>query len=237
MLRALLPPLLLAVGAAGRWQPTPDTVRPRVVREQVLWVSGEGRGGVHTFRVPLVVATPGGALLACAEGRKQSAGDVGAKVIACRRSPDGGATWGPTEVAADDGWGGDGLNLGALLSVGPEVLLLFARCAHPPQPCGPPTTLLLRSRDGGRSWGPPQNLSGVVGGEVFAPGPGSGIQKQSPPFRGRLVFCGHGTLERDGVSLLLSDDGGVSWRRGGVLPAIPFGAPRHPRDFTPDECQ
>ncbi|XP_049648977.1 sialidase-1 [Accipiter gentilis] len=233
----LLPGLLLAIGAAARWAATPETVRPRVVREQLLWVSGEGRGGVHTFRVPLVVVTPGGALLACAEGRKRSAADVGAKVIACRHSPDGGATWGPTRVAADDGSAGDGLSLGALAVAGGEVLLLFARCAHPPQACGPPSTHLLRSRDGGRSWGPPQNLSGVVGNEVFAPGPGYGIQKQRAPGRGRLVFCGHGTLERDGVLLLLSDDGGQHWRRGGALPAIPFGAPRHPRDFTPDECQ
>ncbi|XP_066065515.1 LOW QUALITY PROTEIN: sialidase-1 [Chamaea fasciata] len=229
--------LLLAAGAAAGWVPTPETVRPRLVREQVLWVSGGPRGGVHTFRVPLVVAAPGGALLACAEGRKRSAADVGAKIIACRRSADRGATWGPTLVAADDGWGEDGLNLGALLVAGGRVLLLFARCAHPPRPCGPPGTLLLRSRDGGRSWGPPQNLSDVLHGEVFAPGPGSGIQKQRPPFRGRLVFCGHGTPERDGVSLLLSDDGGRRWRRGGVLPAIPFGAPRKPHDFTPDECQ
>ncbi|XP_050163621.1 LOW QUALITY PROTEIN: sialidase-1 [Myiozetetes cayanensis] len=159
MLRALLPPLLLAVGAAGRWQPTPDTVRPRVVREQVLWSE---RGGPRGSTPP---RAPGGrhargALLACAEGRKRSAGDVGAKVIACRRSPDGGATWGPTEVAADD--------------------------------------------------------------------------EAETPFRGRLVFCGHGTLERDGVSLLLSDDGGPPGAGG--LPAILFGPPA-PHDFTPDECQ
>ncbi|XP_072777190.1 sialidase-1 isoform X1 [Taeniopygia guttata] len=247
--------LLLPPHGDARWVATPDTVRPRLLREQVLWVSGGGPpfpgvsrhgaggsppflGGVHTFRVPLLVAPPGGALLACAEGRKRSAADVGAKIIACRRSPDRGATWGPTQVVADDGWGGDGLSLGALAVLGGgEVLLLFARCAHPPQACGPPSTLLLRSPDGGRSWGPPLNLSEVVGGEVFAPGPGSGIQKRLEPFRGRLLFCGHGTLERDGVSLLLSDDGGRSWRRGGVLPAIPFGAPRRPHDFTPDECQ
>ncbi|XP_069739051.1 sialidase-1 [Phaenicophaeus curvirostris] len=235
---ALPAALLLAIGAASaRWAATPESVRPRVVREQLLWVSGEGRGGVHTFRVPLLIVTPGGALLACAEGRKLSPDDVGAKLIACRRSSDGGATWGPTRVAADDGVSGDGLSLGALGVSGGDVLLLFARCAHPPRPCGPPSTQLLRSRDDGRSWGAPQNLSGVLGTEVFAPGPGYGIQKQRSPARGRLVFCGHGTLERDGVRLLLSDDGGRSWRWGGALPAIPFGAPRHPRDFTPDECQ
>ncbi|XP_052630846.1 LOW QUALITY PROTEIN: sialidase-1 [Harpia harpyja] len=253
----LLPGLLLAIGAAARWAATPETVRPRVVREQLLWVSGEGRGGVHTFRVPLVVVTPGGALLACAEGRKRSAADVGAKVIACRHSPDGGGggPWGGSGrclgdpgsarrgarrgVAADDGSAGDGLSLGALAVAGGGTCCCSSpRCAHPPQACGPPSTHLLRSRDGGRSWGPPQNLSGVVGNEVFAPGPGYGIQKQRAPGRGRLVFCGHGTLERDGVSLLLSDDGGAALAAGGgALPAIPFGAPRHPRDFTPDECQ
>ncbi|XP_072777191.1 sialidase-1 isoform X2 [Taeniopygia guttata] len=191
--------LLLPPHGDARWVATPDTVRPRLLREQVLWVSGGGPpfpgvsrhgaggsppflGGVHTFRVPLLVAPPGGALLACAEGRKRSAADVGAKIIACRRSPDRGATWGPTQVVADDGWGGDGLSLGALAVLGGgEVLLLFARCAHPPQACGPPSTLLLRSPDGGRSWGPPLNLSEVVGGEVFAPGPGSGIQPYELP--------------------------------------------------------
>ncbi|XP_059693813.1 sialidase-1 [Haemorhous mexicanus] len=266
--------LVLAAGAAARWVATPETVRPRLLREQVLWVSGGGAGGGPPFsrggspvppgpgggpHLPGAAAgrPPGGALLACAEGRKRSAADVGAKIIACRRSPDRGATWGPTQVVADDGWGGDGLSLGALaVAGGGEVLLLFARCAHPPQACGPPSTLLLRSPDGGRSWGPPQNLSDVVGGEVFAPGPGSGIQKQLPPFPGRLVFCGHGTLESscpvpgpagvlwarhpgaDGVSLLLSDDGGHSWHRGGVLPAIPLrGPPAPPTTSPPDECQ
>ena len=77
---------------------------------------------------------------------------------------------------ADDGGAADGLNLGVLVAVGGgDILLLFARCAHGAQ-CGPPSTQMLRSSDDGRSWGPPLNISGQVGTEVFAPGPGYGIQ-------------------------------------------------------------
>ncbi|NXN98854.1 NEUR1 protein, partial [Rhinopomastus cyanomelas] len=224
-------------------------LRPRLVREQVLWVSGEGRGGVHTFRVPLLAVAPGGVLVACAEGRKSSASDTGAKFIACRRSPDGGGgLWGigrgrgivvvgPLEGSEVD-WGAR-MGLGVFGKSWGEghLLLLFARCAHPPSACGPPSTHLLRSCDGGESWEPPLNLSGVLGNEVFAPGPGYGIQKQLEPARGRVLFCGHGTAPRAGLRLLLSDDGGRSWRWGAALPAIPFGTPPQPHDFTPDECQ
>ncbi|XP_045397685.1 sialidase-1 isoform X3 [Lemur catta] len=93
---------------------------------------------------------------------------------------------------------------------------------------------LRRSMDQGNTWSPTEFI--VDDGET-PDGLNLGAVKQWEPRKGRLIVCGHGTLERDGVFCLLSDDHGASWRYGGGVRGIPYDQPKQEKDFNPDECQ
>jgi sialidase-1 len=68
------------------------------VAQTPVFVSGNE--GYKSFRIPAVVRTPAGDLLAFAEGRVGGSGDFGDIDIVMKRSRDGGKSWSPIQVVA-----------------------------------------------------------------------------------------------------------------------------------------
>ena len=66
-----------------------------------IWKSGEG--GYDTYRIPALVVTVDGTVLAFCEGRKDGRGDAGNIDMLLKRSTDGGQTWSEQQVIWDDG--------------------------------------------------------------------------------------------------------------------------------------
>lgn len=203
---------------------------PRPVgRSAVVWRAGEG--GVHTYRVPALVVAANGDLVAFAEARHGGAGDAGDIDLVAKRSTDGGRTWGPSTTVWDDGPNTCGNPCAVVAADGGLVLVCTHNLGHDRESAiisgtseGTRTVWLLRSEDHGRTWSSPREITAEVkapGWTWYATGPGAGIRTERGPAPGRLVIpCDH--IERDTKRYLshviLSDDGGHTWRLGGSSP-------------------
>ena len=65
-------------------------------------VFNAGDDGYHTYRIPALVTTKSGALIAICEGRKTGRGDHGDVDLVQKRSTDSGKTWGPLELVHEE---------------------------------------------------------------------------------------------------------------------------------------
>ena len=190
-----------------------------------VFVSGEG--GSHTYRIPSVLVTPKGALLAFCEGRKKSAGDTGDIDLVLRRSTDGGSTWGPMQVVWDDGENTCGNPCPVVDDATGTIWLLLTHNLGRDSESqivqeksqGTRTAWVSRSDDEGLTWSAPVEITRDVKKPEwtwFATGPGVGIRMKS----GRLVVpcdCKY-ALGKKGASLVItSDDHGKTWRAGGAV--------------------
>jgi sialidase-1 len=186
-----------------------------------------GKGGYHTFRIPALLATRKGSLLAFCEGRKRGRGDSGDIDVVLRRSRDGGKTWLPLQVVAAGG--GDTVgNPCAVVerSTGTVWLLLTHNLGTDTEKTirdgtgkGTRRVWVTSSADEGATWSRPADVTRHVKDPKwtwYATGPGVGVQLTG----GRLVVpCDH-TEAKTKVSrshVIYSDDRGSTWKLGGVL--------------------
>lgn len=186
-----------------------------------------GTGGYHTYRIPALIATKKGALLAFCEGRKNGVGDSGAIDLLLRRSTDGGKTWGKVQVV----WTDEKNTCGNPCPVveresGNVHLLMTHNLGEDTQSAlvagkskGKRTVWVTRSEDDGLTWSKPDEITKSVSRKEwvwYATGPGVGIQTKA----GRLVIpCDNyvaGSRRRQS-HVIYSDDRGKTWKLGGVV--------------------
>jgi sialidase-1 len=183
-----------------------------------LFVSGTN--GYHTYRIPALIRTPTGTLLAFCEGRKKGRADDGDIDLVVRRSGDGAKSWEPQQIAYEDG-GDNQVTIGNPCPVVDHetstIWLSFCRNNK--------DVFVTSSADEGRAWSTPRNVTADVKQAEwgwYATGPGVGIQLERGPHRGRLVIpCDHGeSIEGQRVMhshVFFSDDHGRNWKLGGTV--------------------
>lgn len=187
---------------------------------------------VSCFRIPSVVQTKHGTVIAFAEARGRfdypnytgSCADNSPLGIAVKRSTDGGKTWNekfewavrPDFLVGTPARNCGGNPVAVYDAVRDHVVLHFVRGAeNSGHDCVPGhSNWQVISNDDGMSWAKPADISSFLGEYVGSlPGPGNGgLQVKSS---GRLVFNAHyGTAERDSGAVVVyySDDGGVTYQ-------------------------
>lgn len=198
---------------------------------QILWQQGTGK--YNNYRIPSIIATQKGTLLAFCEGRE--AGDSGDIDILLKRSADNGKTWSDEQEVWNDGANTCGnpcpvideetgriwLFLTWNDGEDSESEIIHKKASSPRQP------FVCYSDDDGRTWSEPQNLS-ESGRDAswgwYATGPGIGIQLKNGAYKGRLVIPANhsyddpeGSIRNGpyeyGAHVLYSDDHGKTWNR------------------------
>lgn len=221
-----------ASGSAATGGPpgAPPAEIPGLLGRTNVFISGQD--GYHTYRIPSLLVTRRGTLLAFAEGRKSGGGDAGDIDLLSKRSTDQGQTWQPMQTIWDDAANTCGNPCVVLDRQTGTVWLLLTwnrgddheRQIIAQQSRDTRRVFVTSSTDDGLTWGQPREITAEVkptNWTWYATGPGAGLQIERGPRQGRLVIpCDHieaGT-KRYFSHTIYSDDHGATWQLGGSTP-------------------
>ena len=182
-----------------------------------------GQDDINTYRIPSLICTRKGTVLAFCEGRRNNSADGSPTDLVMKRSPgDSGAwtppdkrgpqpnersrqlnmTWLPMQTLARSRDGSAWMNPIPVMDRSDGALYLLVNDYPQPYRDLPAHIWLLKSKDEGATWSAPLDITSGTG--LHELGPGIGIQLHN----GRLVVPVY-----DGV--IFSDDHGVTWKGGG----------------------
>ncbi|MHC4750322.1 MAG: sialidase family protein [Planctomycetota bacterium] len=209
--------ILLTLFSAWGWTET--------MRQQALFV--QGQGGYNNYRIPALLTTQKGTLLAFCEGRE--GGDSSDIDLLLRRSEDGGKTWSRKQVVWNQRRNVCG-NPCPIQDQDSGVIWLLltwndstdsGRKLHNGTSKDTRRVYVCSSEDDGRTWSKPIEITATTKKKNwwwYATGPGVGIQLRQGPHKGRLVIpCDHTNKNGHGSHIIYSDDHGNSWKLGGSV--------------------
>lgn len=200
------------------------------VKTTVAWESGTD--GYNTYRIPSVIKTQAGTLLAFCEGRKNSRSDTGDIDLLVKRSTNCGRTWSPQQIIWDDGPNTCGNPCPVIDQSTGDIVLTMTHNPGSDQErdidagnvAEGRTVWVCQSSDDGKTWTQPRNITAQTKApdwRWYATGPGVGIQLRKGKHAGRLVIpCDHTqpVTQADGKKVtvsgshvIYSDDGGHTW--------------------------
>ncbi|MFV0268423.1 MAG: exo-alpha-sialidase [Draconibacterium sp.] len=205
------------------------------IQQTVLWEQGKGK--YNNYRIPSIITTTKGTLLAFCEGRE--AGDAGDIDLLLKRSEDNGKTWSNEQIVWNDAQNTCG-NPCPVVDESTGRIWLFltwnkgedheSAIIHKTS-SSPRIPYACYSDDDGKTWSEPLNLDKPCRDDSwgwYATGPGIGIQIKIGPHSGRLVIPANhsyddpeGNIRKGpygyGAHVLFSDDHGKTWQKSETI--------------------
>jgi len=202
------------------------------IQMKTLWKKGTGK--YNNYRIPSLIVTIKGSVLAICEGRE--AGDSGDIDLLLKRSEDNGKTWSNEQVIWSDGSNTCGNPCPVVDEETGRIWLWTTwnngqdketEIVHRTS-ISPRIPYLCYSDDDGLVWSTPVDMSEICRDTSwgwYATGPGIGIQIKNGRYRGRLVIPANHSYNdpegnlRDGpygtgAHVIYSDDHGKTWKVG-----------------------
>lgn len=227
----------------GMTVPIKDVKKKAVTHRMGYGLRQSGDDGVHSYRIPGLVTSNKGTLLAVYDVRHQTNIDLQEDIdIGMSRSADGGKSWEPMKIIMDMGeYNGlpqsqNGIGDPAILvdrqtnTVWVSAVwvhgLANARAWGNVQPGNKPEDgtgqiMLVNSIDDGLTWSSPINITPMVKSEdmtMLLQGPGRGITMKDGTLVFPVQYKSVNNKQRGEISFIYSKDHGMSWHRGAAVP-------------------
>lgn len=187
---------------------------------KLKYVFACGDDGYKSYRIPSLIKTNKGTLLAFAEGRVHSWHDSGDIDLVMKRSTDDGNTWSKLQVVRDIKQTA-GNPCPIVDQKTGRIVMVFCEMDHHEyhvmEGKSDRRVFVTYSEDDGKTWSEPKNITKQVNpGKKYnwlASGPGVGIQLKRGKHKGRLVVpMANSIKNKYGVHTIYSDDCGKSWK-------------------------